>query len=84
MFLQPHTGAKQSVDILLAYRRDAHGEANGVWHFGTQSGSFGADTAELGNLQSAWGSRPCCIADTHSLLLGSLGHHWRVWGKENG
>lgn len=79
-----HWSKKQSVDILLAYRRDARRAANGVWHFGTQSGSCGAGTAGLGNLRSAWGSRQCCKADTRSLLLGSPGHRWRVWGKKNG
>lgn len=76
--------SKLSVDILLAYHRDAHRAASGVWYFGTQSVSCGAGTVGLENLRSAWGSRQCCITDTHSLPPGSPGHHWRVWGKKNG
>lgn len=79
---QSLAGTKQSVDIFLAYRRDARRAANDVWHSGTQSGSCEAGTAGLGNLQSAWGSRLCCTADIHNLLLGNPGHRWKVWGKK--
>lgn len=68
--------------MFLAYHRDARREASGVWHFGTQSESFGAGTAGLGNPQSVLGSRQCCRVDTRSLLPGSPGHHWRDFGKE--
>ncbi len=45
---RPHA-EKQSLHTYLAYRLDARKAANGVWHFGTQSESCGAGTAELGS-----------------------------------
>lgn len=79
---QPRAWAKQSVDIFLAYHQDARRAASGVWHFGIQSGSCGAGTAELWNLQSAWGSRLYCTTGTRSLRLGSPGRRSMGWGNE--
>lgn len=79
---QPQAWAKQSVDIFLAYHQDARRAASGVWHFGIQSGSCGAGTAELWNLQSAWDSRLCCTAGTRSLLLGSPGRRSTGWATK--
>lgn len=61
-----HTQVTLSVDISLAYRRDAHKAASGVWHFGIQNWSCEAGTVGLGNLQSASGTRLCCTAGTRS------------------
>lgn len=79
---QPQAWAKQSVDIFLAYHQDARRAASGVWHFGIQSGSCGAGTAELWNLQSAWDSRLCCTAGTRSLLPGSPGRRSTGWATK--
>lgn len=79
---QPQAWAKQSVDIFLAYHQDARRAASGVWHFGIQSGSCGAGTAELWNLQSAWDSHLRCTTGTRSLLLGSPGRRSMGWATK--
>lgn len=75
-------GEGLAVDIFLAYHQDAHRAASGVWHFGIQSGSCGAGTAELWNLQSAWDSHLRCTTGTRSLLLGSPGRRSMGWATK--
>lgn len=67
---------------LLAYRQDVRMAASGVWWFGIQSERFEAGTVGLESLQSVWGSRFCCTADTRSSVRGSPGHRWTTCGVE--